>query len=240
MYTQMGPAPVSTIRQANTQASTIFLAKVFNWMAIGLGLTGVAAFLTVNSQVMQQLVFGNRIVFYGLMFAELGMVFYLSARLQHISSQAATGLFLVYSALNGVTLSAILMIYTISSVAATFFITAGMFGAMAIYGMVTKRDLTGMGSFMVMGLIGMIIASVVNIFLSSPAISWAVSGIGVIVFTGLTAYDVQKITKMGADGIMEQGESAIQKVAIMGALALYLDFINLFLSLLQFFGNRRD
>lgn len=240
MYTQMGPAPVSTIRQANTQASTIFLAKVFNWMAIGLGLTGVAAFLTVNSQVMQQLVFGNRIVFYGLMFAELGMVFYLSARLQHISSQAATGLFLVYSALNGVTLSAILMIYTMSSVAATFFITAGMFGAMAIYGMVTKRDLTGMGSFMVMGLIGMIIASVVNIFLSSPAISWAVSGIGVIVFTGLTAYDVQKITKMGADGIMEQGESAIQKVAIMGALALYLDFINLFLSLLQFFGNRRD
>ncbi|MBA3015094.1 MAG: Bax inhibitor-1/YccA family protein [Proteobacteria bacterium] len=240
MYTQMGPAPVSTIRQANTQASTIFLAKVFNWMAIGLGLTGVAAFLTVNSQVMQQLIFGNRIVFYGLMFAELGMVFYLSARLQHISSQAATGLFLVYSALNGVTLSAILMIYTMSSVAATFFITAGMFGAMAIYGMVTKRDLTGMGSFMVMGLIGMIIASVVNIFLSSPAISWAVSGIGVIVFTGLTAYDVQKITKMGADGIMEQGESAIQKVAIMGALALYLDFINLFLSLLQFFGNRRD
>lgn len=240
MYTQMAPPPVSTIKQAKAQASTIFLAKVFNWMAIGLGLTGLTAFITANSQIMQQLIFGNKIIFYGLMIAELGMVFYLSARLQQMSSQAATGLFLAYSALNGITLSAILLIYTMSSVAATFFITAGMFGAMAVYGMVTKRDLTGMGSFMFMGLIGMVIASVVNIFLGSPGISWAISGIGVIVFTGLTAYDVQKITHMGATGIMEQGESAIQKVAIMGALALYLDFINLFLSLLQFFGNRRD
>jgi len=240
MYTQMGPPPVSTIRQANAQASTIFLAKVFNWMAIGLGLTGLAAFVTANSLAMQQLIFGNRLLFYGLMFAEIGMVVYLSARLQHISSQAATGLFLAYSALNGVTLSAILLVYTMSSVAATFFITAGMFGAMAVYGMVTKRDLSAMGSFMVMGLVGMVIASLVNIFLGSPAISWAISGIGVIVFTGLTAYDVQKITQMGAAGIMEQGEAAIHKVAIMGALALYLDFINLFLSLLQFLGNRRD
>ncbi len=240
MYTQMGPPPVSTIRQANVQASTIFLAKVFNWMAIGLGVTGLCAFLTVNSPAMQQLIFGNRMVFYGLMFAEIGLVLYLSARLQHISSQVATGLFLAYSALNGVTLSAILLVYTMSSVAATFFITAGMFGAMAVYGLVTKKDLSGMGSFMVMGLFGMIIASVVNIFLGSPMISWVVSGLGVIIFTGLTAYDVQKITQMGAAGIMNEGEAAIQKVAIMGALTLYLDFINLFLSLLQFLGNRRD
>lgn len=240
MYTQMGPPPVTTIRQANAQASTIFLAKVFNWMAIGLGLTGIAAFATVNSQALMQLIFGNKIMLYGLMFAELGMVLFLSARIQQISSQVATGLFLAYSVLNGVTLSAILLIYTASSVAATFFITAGMFGAMAVYGMVTKKDLTAMGSFMFMGLIGMIIASVVNIFLGSPMISWVVSGLGVIIFTGLTAYDVQKITQMGAAGIMEQGEAAIQKVAIMGALALYLDFINLFLSLLQFLGNRRD
>jgi len=240
MYTQMGPPPVATIQQAQAQASTIFLAKVFNWMAIGLGLTGLMAFVTVNSPAMQQLIFGNKMMFYGLMFAEIGMVLYLSARLQHISSQAATGLFLLYSALNGVTLSAILMIYTMSSVAATFFITAGMFGSMAVYGLVTKRDLSGMGSFMFMGLIGMVIASVVNIFLGSSMISWVVSCLGVIIFTGLTAYDVQKITQMGAAGIMDQGESAIQKVAIMGALTLYLDFINLFLSLLQFFGNRRD
>lgn len=240
MYTQMGPPPVSTIQQANAQASTIFLAKVFNWMAIGLGLTGLAAFVTVNSEGLLQLVFGNKIVFFGLMLAELGMVLYLSARIQHLSSQAATGLFLAYSVLNGLTLSAILLLYTASSVAATFFITAGMFGAMAVYGMVTKKDLSAMGSFMFMGLIGMVIASVVNIFLGSPMISWVVSGLGVIIFTGLTAYDVQKITQMGATGIMEQGEAAIQKVAIMGALALYLDFINLFLSLLQFLGNRRD
>ena len=240
MYTQMGPPPVSTIRQANAQASTIFLAKVFNWMAIGLGLTGLAAFVTVNSQGLLQLIFGNKIVFFGLMLAELGMVLFLSARIQQLSSQVATGLFLAYSVLNGLTLSAILLLYTASSVAATFFITAGMFGAMAIYGMVTKKDLSAMGSFMFMGLIGMVIASVVNIFLGSPMISWVVSGLGVIIFTGLTAYDVQKITQMGATGIMEQGEAAIQKVAIMGALALYLDFINLFLSLLQFLGNRRD
>ncbi len=239
MYTQMGNTPV-TLQQAKTQASTIFLAKVFNWMAIGLGITGLAAFITVNSQTMMQLVFGNRLVLYGLMFAELGMVFYLSARIQQMSSQAATGLFVAYSLLNGVTLSAILLIYTAASVAATFFITAGMFGAMAVYGLVTKRDLSGLGSFMFMGLIGIVIASLVNIFMHSPAISWMVSGLGVIIFTGLTAYDVQKITQMGASGIMHEGEAAIQKVAIMGALSLYLDFINLFISLLQFFGNRRD
>ena len=241
MYTQpMQPPPLSTIRQAEVQASTVFLAKVFNWMAIGLGLTGLLAFITANSMAMQQLIFGNRLVFYALMFAEIGMVVYLSARIERISSQLATGLFLAYSALNGVTLSAILLAYTMSSVAATFFITAGMFGAMAVYGLVTKKDLSGLGSFMFMGLIGIVIASMVNIFLGSSMISWVISGLGVIIFTGLTAYDVQKITQMGAAGIMDQGEAAIHKVAILGALTLYLDFINLFLSLLQFLGNRRD
>jgi FtsH-binding integral membrane protein len=223
----------------STAASTIFLAKVFNWMAIGLGLTGLAAFLTVNSQTMLQLVFGNKMVFYGLVFGELGLVFYLSARVQKISAQAATGLFLAYSILNGVTLSVILLLYTASSVAATFFVTAGMFGAMAVYGFVTKKDLSSWGSFLFMGLIGIIIASVVNIFLGSSMMSWMISGIGVIIFTGLTAYDVQKITRIGAQGIMDGGDAAIRKGAIMGALALYLDFINLFLMLLRFMGNRR-
>jgi len=235
----VGPPPVSSIGQANAQASTVFLAKVFNWMAIGLALTGFTAFVTVNSQTMLQIIFGNKILFYGLMFAELGMVIYLSARVEKISAQAATGLFLAYSVLNGVTLSAILLMYTMTSVAATFFVTAGMFGAMAVYGFVTKKDLSSMGSFLFMGLIGIVIASVVNIFLSSNMLSWMISAIGVIVFTGLTAYDVQKITRMGAMGIMEQGEASIRKTAIMGALSLYLDFINLFLSMLQFMGNRR-
>jgi FtsH-binding integral membrane protein len=227
------------VAQISTEASTIFLAKVFNWMAIGLGLTGLAAFLTVNSQAALQFVFGNKMVFYGLIFGELGLVFYLSARIERISAQAATGLFIAYSILNGVTLSAILLLYTMTSVAATFFVTAGMFGAMSVYGFVTKKDLSSWGSFLFMGLIGIIIASVVNIFLGSSMMSWIISGIGVIIFTGLTAYDVQQITRMGEKGIMDGGEAVIRKGAIMGALKLYLDFINLFLMLLRFMGDRR-
>jgi FtsH-binding integral membrane protein len=229
-----------------TEASTIFLAKVFNWMAIGLGLTGVIAFLTINSQTAMQMLFTVQdgyakpnMLLYGLLIAELGMVFYLSARIQKISAQAATGIFLGYSALNGVTLSTILLYYTASSVTATFFVTAGMFGAMAVYGFVTKKDLSSWGSFLFMGLIGIIIASVVNMFLGSSMMSWVISGIGVIIFTGLTAYDVQQITRMGEQGIMNGGESAVRKGAIMGALKLYLDFINLFLMLLRFMGDRR-
>jgi len=227
------------ITQASTEASTVFLAKVFNWMAIGLGLTGLAAFLTVNSQTALQLVFGNKLVFYGLIFGELGLVFYLSARIEKISAQAATGLFIGYSILNGVTLSAILLLYTMTSVAATFFIAAGMFGAMAVYGFVTKKDLSSWGSFLFMGLIGIIIAMVVNIFLASSMVSWVISGIGVIIFTGLTAYDVQQITRMGGQGIMDGDAAVIRKGAIMGALKLYLDFINLFLMLLRLLGDRR-
>ena len=229
----------ATISQASTQAATYFLAKVFNWMAIGLGLTGLAAFLMVQSPTAMSFIFGKPFVFYGLIIGELGLVFYLSARVEKMSAQAATGLFILYAVLNGVTLSAILLLYTGTSVAATFFVTAGMFGAMATYGFVTKKDLSSWGSFLFMGLIGIIIASVVNIFLGSPMMSWVISGIGVIVFTGLTAYDVQKIMHIGAGGIMSQGDSAIRKGAILGALALYLDFINLFLMLLRFLGDRR-
>jgi FtsH-binding integral membrane protein len=138
-----------------------------------------------------------------------------------------------------VTLSAILLLYTMTSVAATFFIAAGMFGAMAVYGFITKKDLSSWGSFLFMGLIGIIIAMVVNIFLASSMMSWVISGIGVIIFTGLTAYDVQQITRMGEQGIMNGGAAVIRKGAIMGALKLYLDFINLFLMLLRFMGDRR-
>jgi FtsH-binding integral membrane protein len=141
---------------------------------------------------------------------------------------------------NGLTLSTIFLRYTGSSIAGTFFITAGMFGAMAVYGVVTKRDLSGLGSFLFMGLIGIIIASLVNMFMQSSALSWVISMAGVLVFTGLTAYDVQRIKTMGEQGIMAQGDEMIKKGSIMGALALYLDFINLFLSLLSFFGGSRD
>ncbi|MBL4904038.1 MAG: Bax inhibitor-1/YccA family protein [Desulfocapsa sp.] len=227
-----------TLSQARQEASTIFLAKVFNWMAIGLGLTGVIAWFTASSGLAAQLVQGP--MFIVLIIGQLGLVFYLSARIEKIQPGTATGLFLGYAALNGLTLSMVFLAYTGSSIAATFFITAGMFGAMAVYGLVTKRDLSGMGSFLFMGLIGIIIASVVNIFLNSSSLYWAISLIGVFIFVGLTAYDVQKIKKIGEDGIMQQGEGAIQKGAVMGALALYLDFINLFLMLLRFFGGSRN
>ena len=168
------------------------------------------------------------------------MVFYLSARIDKIQPSTATGLFLGYSVLNGLTLSTIFLAYTRGSIGGTFLIAAGMFAAMAVYGMVTKRDLSGMGSFMFMGLIGIILASIVNIFLKSSGLYWAISAIGVLVFVGLTAYDVQKMKNIGEEGIMQQGEAAIRKGAIIGALALYLDFINLFLMLLRFFGGSRD
>jgi FtsH-binding integral membrane protein len=227
-----------TATQASQQASTIFLAKTFNWMAIGLGITGLVAFFTSSSGLGTSII--GTPLFWILIVAELGMVFYLSARIEKIQALTATSLFMGYSVLNGLTLSVIFLAYTNSSIAATFFITAGMFGAMAVYGLVTKRDLSGWRSFLFMGLIGVIIASVVNLFLQSSSMQWMISFIGVIVFTGLTAYDVQKIKRMGEDGIMTQGSEAIRKGAIMGALALYLDFINLFLMLLRFFGGSRN
>jgi FtsH-binding integral membrane protein len=237
MQTQIGTRNI-TIAQARQEASTIFLAKVFNWMAIGLAVTGGIAFLTAESGMARTLVASP--LFFVLVLAELGMVFYLSARIEKLQPGTATGLFLGYSILNGLTLSTIFLAYTHASIAGTFLVTAGMFGAMAVYGMVTKRDLSGMGSFMFMGLIGILLASVVNIFLKSSVLYWAISAIGVLVFVGLTAYDVQKIKNIGEEGIMQQGEAAIRKGSIIGALALYLDFINLFLMLLRFFGGSRD
>jgi FtsH-binding integral membrane protein len=233
-----GQSSQITIAQARQEASTIFLAKVFNWMAVGLGLTGIVAYLTAYSGLAQVIMASP--LFYVLVIGELGLVFYLSARIEKIQATTATGLFVGYAVLNGLTLSMIFLAYTSSSIAGTFFITAGMFGAMAVFGLVTKRDLSGLGSFMFMGLVGIIIASIVNIFLQSSAMYWVISMIGVMVFTGLTAYDVQKIKRMGEEGIMSQGEGAIRKGAIMGALALYLDFINLFLMLLRFFGGGRE
>lgn len=227
-----------TLSKAKADASSIFLAKVFNWMAIGLGTTGVVAYLAISTGI--AITIATSMLFLILIVAELGLVVFLSARINKMQASTASSMFLLYSILNGLTLSVIFLQYTNSSIAATFFITAGMFGAMAVYGLVTKRDLSAFGSFLFMGLIGTIIASVVNFWLKSPALYWGISMIGVFVFIGLTAYDVQKIKKMGEDGIMQQGEAAITRGAVMGALALYLDFINLFLLLLRFFGGARD
>ncbi|PLX49594.1 MAG: hypothetical protein C0613_06790 [Desulfobulbaceae bacterium] len=222
---------------AQSQAVTLFLAKVFNWMAIGLGLTAVVAFLVASSPTAINFFVMNRAVLFGLIIAELGLVIYLSARIEKLQAGTATSLFLLYSVLNGITLSAILLLYTATSVATTFVVTAGMFGSMAIYGFVTKKDLSSWGSFLFMGLIGIILATLVNFFFQSSMMSWVISGIGVIVFTGLTAYDVQRISRMGAS-VMSGSQESIKKMAVLGALTLYLDFINLFLMLLRFLGNR--
>ena len=227
-----------TVSQARQDAASIFLAKVFNWMAAGLGITGVVAYFTAASGLAVRII--NSTIFLILALGTLGLVFFLSARIDKIQASTASALFIGYSVLNGLFFSTIFLRYTGSSIASTFVITAGMFGAMAVYGLVTKRDLSGWGSFLFMGLIGIIIASIVNIFLKSPGVYWVTSMIGVLVFTGLTAYDVQKIKRMGEEGIMAQGREAITKGSIMGALALYLDFINLFLMLLRLFGGSRD
>ena len=227
-----------SVAQVRQEVSTVFLAKVFNWMAVGLGLTGITAFVT-SQTVLARMVMGTPLVFV-LMIAVIGLPIYLQVRINKLSASKATGFFVAYSIVMGMFLSSIFLMYTATSIAATFFITSGMFGAMAVYGLVTKRDLSGMGSFMFMGLIGIILASIVNLFLHSSALHWTISVIGVLVFVGLTAYDVQRIKNIGEQGIMEQGESAIRKGAIIGALALYLDFINLFLMMLRFVGVARD
>ncbi len=214
-----------------------FFQKVYLWMTAGLGMTALASFIVLASPAAQQFIFGNKMVFYGLIFAELGLVIAISAAINRISSMSATLMFLAYAALNGVTFAAIFLVYTKSSIVSTFLVTAGTFGAMSLYGYVTKRDMTGFGSFLFMGLIGIVIASVVNIFLNSEMIYWITTYIGVFIFVGLTAYDTQKIKQIGQAGFVDSEQQ--QKAAVLGALRLYLDFINLFLMLLRIMGNRR-
>ncbi|OBQ56310.1 membrane protein [Halodesulfovibrio spirochaetisodalis] len=216
-----------------------YLRGVYGWMMLGLLVTAVCAFFTAASPAIQQVIFGNQFAFIGLIIAEFGLVMYLSARIANLSAGAATGLFLLYSALNGVTLSAILLVYASSTVFSAFFTAAGMFGAMSLYGMTTKRDLTSMGSFMMMGLFGIVIAMVVNIFIGSSMMQLVISAIGVIVFTGLTAYDTQRLAEMG-ESMPADDATAVRRGTILGALTLYLDFINLFLMLLRLFAASRD
>ncbi|MDD2541749.1 MAG: Bax inhibitor-1/YccA family protein [Desulfuromonadaceae bacterium] len=231
MYEINTPYP-RTATQLVVKQNTL-VRQVYAWMGAGLALTAFMSLITLSSPVLLNAVLGNKMVFYGLMIGELVLVFTLVGAINKFSATTATLIFIAYSALNGITLSSVALVYTATSITSTFVTTAGMFGAMSIYGFMTKRDLTSWGNFLFMGLIGVVIASVVNIFVGSSAVSWVISGIGVLVFTGLTAYDTWKIKAMAAQGT--EG----RKPAILGALTLYLDFINLFLMLLNFTGDRR-
>ncbi len=213
--------------QSTTAAERVsaFLWKVYAWMAIGLGLTAVVAYGVASSPELLRVLVLNRLVFFGLIIAELGLVFFISARADRLAPPPAAGPFSLYSSLNGVTLSVVLMAYTGESIATTFFVTAGMFGAVAFWGATTKRSLAGMGQFMFMGLIGVILASIVGIFWQSDALQFLIGIVGVIVFTGLAAYDSQRLKEMALT--LPAGREG--GYAVVGALSLYLDFINLFL-----------
>ncbi len=211
------------------------MQRVFLWMFAGLGLTGLAAYMTIDNNWVYSLA-ENQGLFWGLVIAELALVWWISGMINRMSFITATALFALYSTLNGVTLSLILLVYTTESVVTTLFVTAAMFGSMALYGYTTKRDLSSWGSILMMALVGLIIASVVNIFLGSSMMGFVISIIGVVLFVGLTAYDVNRIKAMFAD-VYEDGED-VKKASLLGALSLYLDFINLFLYLLRLFGRR--
>jgi FtsH-binding integral membrane protein len=219
------------------QSISVYITKVYNWMAVALLLTGAVAYFTAGSEQLIQLIFGNRILFFGLIIGELLLVGYISARIQKLSSYNATLLFLLYSALNGLTLSFVFMAYTSASITSTFIITAGTFGAMSVYGYFTKSDLTKIGNLAFMALIGIIIASVVNLFMKSEMMYWIITYLGVAIFVALIAYDTQKLKRLAMQGF--ENEEHMEKGAILGALTLYLDFINLFLFLLRIFGNRK-
>ena len=213
-----------------------FINKVYGWMALALAITGFVALRGVDSGFVETIA-QNQILFFGVILAELGLVVWLSGRINSMNASMAIGLFLLYSALNGLTFSILFLVYTSASIASTFFITAGTFGVTSAYGYFTKKDLSSIGNIAFMGLIGIIIATIVNIFVHSEMLYWGITYIGVLVFVGLTAYDTQKMKKMSLELDVESEEGS--KGAIMGALALYLDFINMFIFLLRIFGNRR-
>lgn len=217
-----------------------FIRSTYNWMAIGLGITALVAWFVANSPAALQMIYGNPIIRFTVMLAPLGFVFFLGARIQKIQASTATLLFVIFAVLMGMSLSSIFIIYTASSIASTFVICSGTFLACSIYGFVTKRDLTSMGGFLMMGLIGIIIASLVNLFIQSSGMAMVISYVGVLVFVGLTAYDTQKLKNMAITLPDNATGAMVRKGAIMGALNLYLDFINLFIMLLHIFGGNKE
>ncbi|MRT04332.1 Bax inhibitor-1/YccA family protein [Ewingella americana] len=227
----------SIVERANSGIQA-YMAQVYGWMTCGLLLTAFVAWYASRSPTILGFIFSSQITFFGLIIAQLALVFVISGMVNRLSGTVATGLFMLYSALTGLTLSSIFIVYTGSSIASTFVVAGGMFGAMSVFGYTTKRDLSRMGSLLFMGLIGIVLASLVNIWLKSPALMWAVTYIGVVIFVGLTAYDTQKLKNMG-EQLNVNDKDNFRKYSIVGALTLYLDFINLFLMLLRIFGNRR-
>ena len=233
----MTPSPAfTTTTVAGAEKVTAFLRKVYGWMFVGLGITASVAFAVASSPALLQAIVTNRVLLIGLFVVEIGLVFFLSARVQKLAPATAAGLFVVYSALNGATLSLILLLYTGASIASTFVVTAAMFGALALFGSVTKRSLAGVGQFAFMGLIGVILASVVGMFWHSSGLQFGISIVGVIVFTALTAWDAQRLKQWAT--ALPDGQTG--SYAVVGALSLYLDFINLFLFMLRFMGGRRN
>lgn len=224
----------ASIAQAERISS--FLSKTYGWMFIGLAITAVVSMAVASSPAAIQFLYGNSLIRIGLFIVTLGMVWYLSAKVADMAPSTAATLFAVYSALMGAMLSGIFLVYTGTAIGTTFITTAAMFGALALFGTVTKRNLDGVGQFAFMGLIGIIVASVVGIFWHNSMLQFVISVCGVLVFTGLTAYDAQKLKRMAV--ALPDGRTG--SYAIVGALALYLDFINLFLFLLRLFGGRRD
>ena len=214
------------------------MRKVYTWMTLALVITGMTAWGVANSPGILSVILGNRALFWGLCIGELALVWGVSAAIHRLSLTTATLLFILYSLLNGVTMSFIFLAYTAQSIASVFFITAGTFGAMAAYGYFTKSDLSSWGKILFMALIGLIIATIVNIFLGSSMLSMIISYAGVLIFVGLTAYDTQRIKEMLSTA--DAADESAQKIALLGALSLYLDFINLFLYLLRIFGGSRD
>ena len=228
-------------RERELEASRAFpmlMRKVYIWMSLALVITGFAAYLVATSPALVSVIFSNSLVFWGLIIGELALVLGLSAAINRLSLTTATLMFVLYSVINGITLSSIFLVYTASSIVSVFFITAGTFAAMALFGYFTKTDLSSIGRILFMALIGLIIATIVNIFVKSSGLGLILNYVGVLIFVGLTAWDTQKIKQMLATAT-DTGETA-QKVALMGALSLYLDFNNLFLYLLRIFGSSRD
>ena len=227
-----------TSNTASRAAQSSLMRSVYVWMTLALVITGLTAMYVAKSMTLIQLMMENSLFFWGLLLAEVGVVVYLTARIHRMAFSTATVLFILYSLLNGVTLSVLFLVYTLSSIATTFFVTAGTFGAMALVGYVTRRDLSRIGSLCIMGVIGLIIASVVNLFLHNSMMDLVISCAGVLIFVGLTAYDAQKIKRLLMTEGMEVNETT-QKIALLGAMTLYLDFINLFIYLLRLLGDRK-
>jgi FtsH-binding integral membrane protein len=228
--------------RAEAQAADIdvglrqYMLQVYNYMASGIALTGIVAYLTAATPALFNAIFGTPLQWV-VMLAPIGFALFFGMRIQHMKATTAQALFWVFAAVMGLSLATVFVVFTGESIARVFFITAATFGAMSLYGYTTKRDLSGMGSFLMMGLIGVVIASLVNLFIGSSALQFAISVIGVLVFVGLTAYDTQQIKEMYWEA---DDEETYKKKSIMGALRLYLDFINLFMLLLQLFGQRRE